>query len=147
MRTNLIYSHDHGAFLHTCPNCGSEFYGRRNQVYCEIKCKSYYGNEIARQRSKRQKIVERQMSMNLSIAKQLLKDEESKVLLESELSQLGFDITGPFYRVWESADSSVYLIGEDHYIVINRNHPDAATLIRGKALRRFGPRLMRTYSK
>jgi len=137
MRTNDIYSADHGAFLHACPNCGKEFTGRRNQVYCRIKCKVDYGNEIARQRREELIASKSQMSKNLRIARRLLKQEEFAAPSISELEQLGFDITGPFNRVSVADNRQVYRIGEDYFIEFDRNTPTDVVIYRESKVKTF----------
>ena len=34
----------------TCPVCSSSFYGRLNQIYCSISCKSIFNNQKAKEK-------------------------------------------------------------------------------------------------
>ena len=43
----LHWDSDIDTYQHRCDSCGKEFYGRKNRLYCTVKCKARHNNELA----------------------------------------------------------------------------------------------------
>lgn len=80
-----------------CKNCGDEFNGRSNQLYCSAECKTDFNNRKDTIMRKRSRLLGKIMENNERILKGYIKDvAPSKLLWKEELKKRGFKLNGPF---------------------------------------------------
>jgi hypothetical protein len=100
--TMLINWQPHiGKYLHRCDECGEEFNGRKNQLYCNVKCKAKRNNELASNKTEVEKNRTNTYLRNIEIVLSELGNEENEVLLMpmERLLARGFKPEGPNSRV------------------------------------------------
>jgi hypothetical protein len=108
-------------YTKVCPNCGTEFTGRKNKVYCSISCKAQVNNELQQEMRKGARADMVTMEKNERIIKRFMKDaplERMSVRKES-LVERGFDSSGPFKITYDSRGKVHYQCG-DFYLT---DHP------------------------
>lgn len=100
-----------GTYQHRCDSCGREFAGRKNQQYCDPKCKARFNNELAAKRRQREKLLVGDQLRNIDILAKLIPTDEYEVLEVSmeKLKAMGFNP--------ESANQRVTIAGELWYKV------------------------------
>jgi len=90
-----------GEYLHRCDECGVEFHGRKNQRYCNLKCKAKRNNELAADRRSSEKERTDIYLRNIEIILAELDGEENEVVMISmeKLLAYGFNEEGPNIRI------------------------------------------------
>jgi hypothetical protein len=86
-----------GMYFKTCPVCNSCFTGRKNQVYCNTKCKTKYNNDKQLVRRRHQAILTTPFLRNIEILAHKIGEagiDEIQVSIH-ELDTLGFDPSAP----------------------------------------------------
>lgn len=86
-----------GAYWKTCPVCDSSFAGRKNQVYCNTKCKTKHNNDKQLERRRYQANLTTPFLRNIEILEQKMgeTDLEKVQVPIHELELLGFDPSAP----------------------------------------------------
>ena len=82
-----------GKYLHRCEECGEEFHGRKNQLYCNPKCKAKHNNDLATQRHHRMKVLTDDYLRNIDIVSRILDqvNSDNEVVNYDTLVAKGFD--------------------------------------------------------
>lgn len=75
-----------------CPNCENEFEGRRNKKFCSISCKNQYHNEEYRDANKAVFNVNKILSKNRTILRNLYSIYRSAPVSNSILEAHGFNL-------------------------------------------------------
>jgi hypothetical protein len=90
-----------GKYLHCCDECGEEFNGRKNQQYCNLKCKAKHNNDLAISRRDREKEMTAGYLRNVELVLNELNGLTNEVVTVSmeRLLALGFDPKVPNKRV------------------------------------------------
>ncbi len=86
-----------GKFRNTCSKCGREFDGRKNKIYCELKCKARVNNDLAAERTRAVVKHTAGYLKNMEILKQEFQKAESDVAVveTARLKYWGFDREAP----------------------------------------------------
>ena len=86
-----------GKYLHKCDECGDEFVGRKNQLYCNAKCKAKHNNELAAIKLSQERIITDSILRNAQIIDSMLHGKEGDILnVKMELLKAkGFDPDAP----------------------------------------------------
>ncbi len=102
------------ASVKSCKQCGKEFEGRKNKIFCSLKCKSIANNEkdlLLRKTTRRDyAVMERNARIINSYMKSINMDRVS--VLKSALIDQGFDIHGPFKLHFETENQPLYHVGD-----------------------------------
>jgi hypothetical protein len=90
-----------GKYLHRCDECGEEFTGRKNQQYCNLKCKAKHNNDLAISRRDTEKEMTAGYLRNIKLVSKELNGLTNEVVTVSmeRLLALGFDPKVPNKRV------------------------------------------------
>lgn len=73
-----------------CPQCGREFSGRTDKLYCSIACKNRYHNTERDKIAKIRKRTLQHLSDNYSILELVLKSGRTSISLQ-DICEMGFD--------------------------------------------------------
>ncbi|MFM1875182.1 MAG: hypothetical protein RL266_919 [Bacteroidota bacterium] len=97
----IQWDSDSGKYRHRCDACGVTFHGRKNQHYCNLKCKAKHNNELAEQRKARERSYVSGLLRNVEILSTLIPEDSYEVETVSvqTLETMGFDPEGPNQRV------------------------------------------------
>lgn len=112
----LTKHHLPNSTFHVCPECGIDFYGRKNRDYCSPDCKKKFNNQTAADRKER-------------VAKQILMLEKNAEILayfydeklgpvevdKDQLLKKGFYEKGPNIRLILKDQRELYQIG--NYVI------------------------------
>ena len=106
-----------------CPVCGEIMQGRKDKVYCSLKCKSTFHYEKAREQEQFYFEVDAQLKTNRKILKQF--NKTGKTTLRREvLHKLGFN-PNYFTHYWKSKNGDVYLFVYDYgFLKLEEKHGD-----------------------
>jgi hypothetical protein len=87
-----------GKYRKTCSGCPREFDGRKNQIYCSLKCKARENNNLAAVRTRAVVKHTAGYVKNMEILEQEFQKAESEVATVpmNHLISLGFDATAPY---------------------------------------------------
>lgn len=90
-----------GKYLHKCDECGEQFAGPKNKLYCTSKCKAKRNNELAALNRKRNKELADPLLNNIEIIESELGNVEGEVLTVSmeRMKARGFDPEAPSTRM------------------------------------------------
>ena len=123
---------NNGSYLHTCDECGQEFLGRKNKLYCNDKCKAKHNNELAAHKREDEKSIMQSAVRNVDIIKAELGGLENEVISRSKepLLAKGFDPQAPSTRVllngeaWFTVGGYAYRSVDDNEIELYKlpNH-------------------------
>lgn len=70
-----------GTYQHRCDSCGEEFYGRKNQLYCTVKCKARFNNERASDKRIQERSLTEDYLRNISIIDRIVGEDNYDVEL------------------------------------------------------------------
>lgn len=103
----MVWSSEYGTFIHTCPVCTSEFFGRKNKVYCSAGCKARHNNDLAAVRRTSEKSLTASIVRNERILRRMIQEGELGIGItdEEELLRRGFDPNAPAQRVSINGES------------------------------------------
>ena len=82
-----------GKYLHKCDECGEEFNGRKNQLYCNVKCKAKHNNDLASQRHVQVRMLTEDYLRNIEVISRILGEDNFDVEIVSRdtLAAQGFE--------------------------------------------------------
>ncbi len=108
-----------GKFRNTCPGCQRQFDGRKNQIYCGLKCKARKNNDLAAVRTRAVVNHTTAFLRNMEILKQEFQKAESEVATVSmnHLISLGFDATAP-YTPWAWKGQRWSKVGDYGFLIL-----------------------------
>ena len=95
-----------GTYQHRCDSCGREFAGRKNQLYCDPRCKARYNNELAAMRRQREQLLVGDQLHNMKMLGKLI-PKDSYEVVEVSMEKLRAMRFNP-----ESANQRVTIAGE-----------------------------------
>ena len=97
-----------------CPNCGTEFTGRKNRIYCSGTCKTEVNNQLQQEMRKGARADLVIMEKNARIINKFMKKAplERMSVRKETLEELGFDISGPFKLLYNDKGKVHYKCGE-----------------------------------
>ncbi len=75
---------------HSCLECGTELYGRKDKQFCDMNCKNHYYNRKAFILRQAVTDLKEKLSRNHQILEMLINDKTVNISL-SAIEQLGFD--------------------------------------------------------
>lgn len=75
----LGWDSQYDTYKHRCDSCGKEFYGRKNQLYCNPKCKARYNNELASERRSKERSLTEDYLRNISIIEKIVGEDNYDV--------------------------------------------------------------------
>ncbi len=88
-----------GTYHHRCDSCGQEFHGRKNQLYCNVKCKASHNNGLASARRSEEKELTQVYVKNVQILSRVLGKMDDDVVAIEKLTTMGFDPECPNQRI------------------------------------------------
>lgn len=117
-----------GKYLHRCDECGEEFYGPKNKLYCRVTCKAKHNNDLASFKRKEQEELTGSFVQNVEILRSVMGSATQKVtVLKDQLLKEGFDETAPCQRfVHEGARWFKF----DSYAIRETESPDEFVITR-----------------
>ncbi|HAP69432.1 MAG TPA: hypothetical protein DCR04_06860 [Flavobacteriales bacterium] len=68
-----------GTYQHRCDSCGREFYGRKNRLYCNDKCKHRLNNELASKKRVKERSLTEDYLRNIGIIEKIVGEENYDV--------------------------------------------------------------------
>jgi len=98
---NVQWNPETKTFLHVCPVCGDDHYGRKNKVYCSPGCKARLNNDRASERRERHLAVSAAHIRNGEILAEAMSFHLGGIAIVPIQSLLnkGFDPQAPMTRV------------------------------------------------
>ncbi|WP_133122092.1 hypothetical protein [Brumimicrobium salinarum] len=75
-----------------CPNCKTEFEGRRNKKFCSVSCKNHHHNETYRNENHVENSINRVLHKNRMILKDLFKIYRSSAIPQNILEAHGYNM-------------------------------------------------------
>lgn len=103
----------------TCPNCHNQFEGRRNKKFCSVSCKNQYHNEEYRSTNKAVFNVNKVLTKNRAILRELYTVYRSSPVATNILKAHGFNLkfhTHVFNAPSGEKYTMIYEIGYKHTI-------------------------------
>jgi hypothetical protein len=113
--------------VHKCAQCGIEFEGRANQLYCSQNCKAERNNRKARQQNSLVKGINDKLKKNHRILSELFDESSENILPKNILIHMGYQLQYMTHLVKDDkgrSGRSVYefvLIENGDEIIIIRN--------------------------
>lgn len=101
---NVQWKSDKKAFLHVCPVCGDDHYGRKNKLYCSVECKNRFNNDLAAERREQHTAVSSALIRNIEIIAEAMLYQVSAIAIVpyNVLVKKGFNPEAPAIRVKEN---------------------------------------------
>jgi hypothetical protein len=97
---------------HFCPECGKEFTGRRNRIFCSIECKIRSNNSKAAKMSNRVSEQVKMLKRNAQILEEVYSVQSIPLLAKKEeLIKKGFVLNSPTIRIKVENGVEWHMIG------------------------------------
>lgn len=110
-----------GKYLHHCNECNELFHGRKNQLFCGLKCKAKHNNELAAERRSKERELVDDYLRNVEILGSLIPEYSYDVEIISieKLETLGFKAESANKRIMQNGEIW-YQLGPYAYRTVER---------------------------
>jgi hypothetical protein len=99
MDYETYYNSEDRGWSHLCPECSTEFFGRKNRVYCGDGCKNIKNNTLGAARLNQKLGLVRDLQINDQVLAKLYKRSPSHRTTMQEMSAAGFNLESHFAQM------------------------------------------------